>query len=331
MKVSFITTVLNEEKTISSLLNSLSRQTRKPDEIVIVDGGSDDGTVKEIETFKESHSTTMIYIIVVKGANRAKGRNEAIKQATGDIIAVSDAGCILDKKWLEEITKLFTAEFTAEPSRSPRRSHGFTSVQPATVRGGSVSVVAGYYQPEAKNIFQKCLACYTSVMPDKIDPNNFLPSSRSVAFKKSAWEKVGGYPENLDYCEDLVFCQKLKKAGLKFIFSPNALVYWPQKESLIQAFIQLFHYASGDVQARYWPHLRKIGLVFGRYILGAGIVWRVGVIWGIGAIGVYLLWAVGKNYRYVHKPSALFYLPVLQITSDLAVISGAILCLVPLF
>ena len=40
---------------------------------------------------------------------------------------------------------------------------------------------------------------------EEIDPARFLPSSRSVAFTRRAWEQVGGYPEWLDYCEDLVF------------------------------------------------------------------------------------------------------------------------------
>ena len=49
MKTSFITTVLNEEKTIEGLLESLNNQTLKPDEIVIVDGGSTDRTIAEIK------------------------------------------------------------------------------------------------------------------------------------------------------------------------------------------------------------------------------------------------------------------------------------------
>ena len=46
-----------------------------------------------------------------------------------------------------------------------------------------------------------------TVLPltDEIDPATFLPSSRSVAFPKAVWALAGGYPEWLDYCEDLLF------------------------------------------------------------------------------------------------------------------------------
>jgi len=39
----------------------------------------------------------------------------------------------------------------------------------------------------------------------------------------------------------------------------------------------------------------------------------------------YLLFAVVKNYRYVRDPRAMFWLPVLQITADLMVISGTVM------
>ena len=48
---------------------------------------------------------------------------------------------------------------------------------------------------------------------DEVDPATFLPSSRSVAFRKAAWAAVGGYPEWLDYCEDLVFDLSLRERG----------------------------------------------------------------------------------------------------------------------
>lgn len=264
-KISFVVTVKNDPKGLKSLLASLKKQTKQPDEIIVIDG-------KETRT------------------NRSQGRNLGIQKAKGEIIAISDAGCKLDKRWLENITKPF-----GDPM---------------------VDVVAGYYQPLAKTIFQKCLACYTC-------RDYSLPSSRSVAFRKSAWQKVGGYPEELDYCEDLVFAERLKKVGCKFKFAKKAIVFWPQRENIFQAFKQFFHYAFGDAQALYWPHLKKIFLVYLRYILGI-LLFYWSWLYGYMAIWLYGSWAIWKNYRYVRHPAAFFYLPLLQITADVAVILGAL-------
>ncbi len=254
----------NDQPGLKVLLASLRKQTRRPDEVIVIDGGQ-------------------------LGINRASGRNLAIKQAQAEIIAVSDAGCRLDQQWLEKISRPLANE--------------------------NADVVVGNFRPLVKNVFQKCLAVYSGRLAE-------LPSSRSIAFRKPAWQAIGGYPKELDYCEDLVFAQRLKKAGFKFSRAPQAVVYWPQRENLLQAAQQFFHYAVGDGQALFWPHLQKIGLVFLRYFLGFWLLFRV---WSdaLLVLGVYFLWAIAKNYHRVKDYRALIYLPVLQIIADLAVMAGA--------
>ncbi|MFH1833086.1 MAG: glycosyltransferase [Candidatus Levyibacteriota bacterium] len=299
MKVSFVATVLNEEKSIDYFLESLFKQSVEPDEIIIVDAESTDATASIIFNFKFSIFNEKVKIIIKKG-NRAVGRNEAIKNATGEIIACSDAGCVLDKDWLKNIIESF--------------------------QDPTIDVVCGFYKPITHNIFERCLATYTCVMPDRIDRENFLPSSRSVAFKKSAWEKVKGYPENLDTCEDLIFARNLKKAGLKFKFNRKAIVYWPQKKNLLEAFKQFFNYAKGDGQAR---HIRmQTPFLFIRYILGFillfySLIFKITLFYFlIFLLCLYFLWSINKSFKYIKNWKGLIILPVLQMTSDIAVISG---------
>ncbi len=295
MKAALITTVLNEEDSIGKFLDSIVSQTLIPSEIIIVDAGSKDNTISIIKKYSKK---LPLKLFIHKG-NRSTGRNFAIKKTTSEYIAVTDVGCTLDKFWFERIT---------------------------TPLANNCDVVAGFYKPITLNVFEKSLATYTCVPIDKVT-QDFLPSSRSVSFSKKAWTKVGGYPEHLDTCEDLVFASALKAAGLRFSVAKNALVYWQQRKNIIEASWQFYSYALGDGMAGYYRI--QTPFLFGRYILLAIIllafahVKDVMIFWIICLLAVgYLSWSIKKNYRYVRHPYAFVYLPILQVTSDIFVIAG---------
>ena len=311
MKITFIVTVFNEEDSIEKLLNSLSSQSTLPDEIIIVDGGSSDRTVAKI---KDQRSKIKRYvgnfIVLTKKGNRAVGRNEAVRNASGDIIVCSDAGCFLDKDWIRNITKPFI--------------------------NSKVDVVAGYYKGEYKNIFQKSLIPYVFVMPDKVDSDTFLPATRSMAFRKNIWKSIGGFAEQFSHNEDYVFANDLKKVHAKIVFEKTAIAYWIPRENLSQVFSMLFRFALGDMEAGIIRP--KVVLVLVRYWVGF-IALLTYLIFDLNFILyslcfillMYIIWAIVKNYKYIKDYRAFFILPVLQIVADVAVISGSIMGLLKLW
>ncbi|MFC1627312.1 glycosyltransferase [Patescibacteria group bacterium] len=283
MKTSFVTTVLNEEKSINDLLDSLFAQSKKPDEIIIVDAGSKDKTVDLIKKHQ-----LPVKLIQKPGLNRSQGRNLGIAKAQHTIIVISDAGCTLEKEWLQRIT-------------DPFKSH-------------NVDSVAGFYQPQTNSVLSKSMAPFIAVMPDKFDDQKYLPSSRSIAFKKSAWQAVGKYPENLNYCEDLIFAKDLKQKT-NMITRSDALVFWQTPDNLKDFFQSIKNYALGDIQAKYKPHTKKIATVFARYAIFSGFP-----IFFL----FYQLWPIFKFYHYINNPLAFIYLPFLQIIKDLAIMLGSL-------
>lgn len=304
MRVSVVVTVLNEAETIEKLLHSLAKQSKKPDEIIIVDGGSRDGTVPRIKDKELRIKNKGISLkTIIKKGNRAVGRNEAIKQAIGDIILSADAGCVLDRNWVRNIIVPF--------------------------KDSKIAVVAGFYQGMPKNIFEKCLIPYVLVMPDKVDPKTFLPASRSMAFRKSVWEKAGGFPESFSHNEDYVFAQKLKKMKTKIVFAKDAIVYWLPRKNLVQAYNMFYRFALGDMEAGIIRP--KVLLLFARYLFGMALLTAVFVtrsqfllITCFLLLIAYTVWAIGKNYRYVSDYRAILFLPLIQLTADFAVILGSL-------
>jgi glycosyltransferase involved in cell wall biosynthesis len=226
MPVSLIITTLNEADTILPLLSSIASQTQLPDEIIVTDAGSTDNTIQKIKHYSRNLHLT-IHIIKVKGANRSQGRNLAIKKAKHPIIAVTDAGCRLHPEWLSNITKPLHQKYKSPLSQR-------------------IAVVAGAYQPVTRTLWQKAAADSASVNFNSINPDTYLPSSRSLAFRKKAWQKVGGYPEHLNTAEDLIFAQRLQKANIKQTLSKSALVYWYPPTNTLKITKQFYNYALGD-------------------------------------------------------------------------------------
>lgn len=295
MKITFVATVLNEEKNINEFIKSILFQSKKVDEIIIVDGGSTDRTVEIIKKYN-----TKIKIIIKKG-DRSIGRNEAIRISKNEIILCSDSGCILDKDWVKNIAKPF--------------------------KDKKVDVVAGYYRGNAKSLFQKCLVPYALTMEDKIDPENFLPATRSMAFRKSIWNKAGGFPEEFSNNEDYVFAKRLREIESNIVFNRKAIVNWIPRKNLKEAFVMFFRFALGDAESGIIRP--KVFLIFLRYIIGfyllalflimKSFIPLYAVILGVST---YIVWSIFKNYKYVKNIKALFLLPILQLTSDIAVLLG---------
>ncbi len=103
MRISVIVTVKNEGESIHRLLDSLAAQTCTPGEVVVCDGGSTDGTLDILR----AENRLPLKIIVRPGANISQGRNAAIAEATGDVIACTDAGVALAPEWLQELVSPF--------------------------------------------------------------------------------------------------------------------------------------------------------------------------------------------------------------------------------
>jgi len=296
MKASLVITVYNEEKTIIPFLDSITSQSKKPYEVIIVDGGSKDKTVEIIKDYKK-----IKVVVFEKKGNRSVGRNEGISKASGDIIVISDSGCILDKNWISEITKPFTDKKT--------------------------EVVAGYYEGKANTLFQKCLVPYVLVMPDKLDNEYFLPASRSMALRKKVWKKLGGFPQEYSHNEDYVFAKTLEKHKIKISFAKGAIVYWIPRTTFWRTFVMFARFAFGDGEAGIFR--QNVFYIYYRY----SIVFYLSVLLFITkslslafflslSVCLYVVWSIWKNYKYVNKRGAFFYLPAFQVISDLAVILG---------
>jgi glycosyltransferase involved in cell wall biosynthesis len=221
MKISLIATVLNAEEHIGAFLASIAAQTRMPDEIVIVDGGSTDGTVAALR------AADGLTLLEEPGANISRGRNLAIAHAAHDVVAVADADCVYGPNWLAALV--------------------------APIEDGA-DVSMGWTEPIVDSVLAACVSSLgLPLSPDEVDPATFMPSARSVAFRRDALEAVGGYPEWLAIGEDMWVNHRWRERPFDLRFAPDAIAGWRPRASLGSIWTQYAKYARGDAQAGMYP------------------------------------------------------------------------------
>ena len=248
MGISLVIAVKNEEKSIQNLLDSISEQTRRPDELVITDGGSSDNTCRLIEEHK-IQEILPLKLIREKSATPGKGRNVAIHNSSSDLIAITDAGIVLHPNWLENLL----------------------NIQQKT----DADVVYGSCEPLSDTLFLRC-AVLTWV-PKKIDINGRKIRTHyivSCLLRKKVWKDVGGFPD-FRAAEDRIFMSKIKRNIYKIDYAPEATVFWEIPSNFRSTFKRFNAFSFHDIiagRAKDWhyPVFRMYGI--GLFLLLLGIL-----------------------------------------------------------
>jgi glycosyltransferase involved in cell wall biosynthesis len=295
VKVSLVGTVLNGAGHVEEFLASLAAQTVRPDEVVIVDGGSTDGTAERLR------AAGGITVIEEPGANIARGRNLAVAAAAHDVLAVTDVDCVLEPDWLEQL--LVPME-----------------------RGADVAM--GFYAPITDGLLQECLAAVNLPLDaSEVDARRFMPSARSIAFRRDALEAAGGYPEWLDIGEDMWVNHRWRELGLDLEFAPAALVHWRLRPTLGAVWLQYFRYARGDARGGMHPerHALRYGVYAGA-VLAARSRHRLPALAALAGAAAYARTPVRRAWRRIGDPggraAATVLVPALMGWIDTAKMAG---------
>jgi glycosyltransferase involved in cell wall biosynthesis len=239
MKITVAVPVRNEANSIEELLRRLLGQTRPPDEIVISDGGSNDGTPEIVAEFISNGAP--IKLIRAGEALPGRGRNLAAAQASNDWLAFIDGGIEPASDWLENLAA-------------------------RVERDTAVDVVYGAWEPVTDSFFEEC-AAITYVPPPALR-DGVIARPRFIAsslMKRSVWHSVGGFPEDLRSGEDLLFMDRIEAAGFNYTFEPAAVVRWHLRPSLSSTFRRFVIYARNNIRAGLWRQWQAA--IFTRYLI----------------------------------------------------------------
>jgi glycosyltransferase involved in cell wall biosynthesis len=198
MKISVIIPVFNEEKYIATCLNCLTKQTEKPDEIIIVDNNCTDQTINIVRKFNHQ---LPLKIIREKTRGTTFARNKGFEKASGDILVRTDADTKQPKNWLEIIKKNFLNSKDIDALTGP--------------------VV--FYDLPLKSTFYSKLLIYGF----KVLTGSYPVFGPGMALRKKAWIKVENKLclDDKQVHEDFDLAIHLHKNNLKIAYDKNFISY----------------------------------------------------------------------------------------------------------
>src|SRR5437667_6702648 len=304
IEVSLVIPVRDEAATINNLLASIATQTLEPDEVVIVDGGSKDGTLKILH--EASAHNPKIRVIEAWKASPGLGRNIGISNARYEWIALTDAGIRLDPRWLACLVEVALA-------------------QP------DLDLVCGTFEPEIDSFFKECASiAYVPIKTPMLGGSVRGPFIASSLVKREAWYSVGGFPD-LRASEDLIFFEEIKHQGHKMGWAPGAVVHWELRASLWRTIRRFVSFSSANVwagQERRWHYGMLRFYLFSLPFLALAAF--VSAWWLLVPMALQLA-RVGKSscdHRegrglfWVLNPLRLAYVLLITIAIDLATFAG---------
>lgn len=204
--VSVVVPVLNAARTLPACLDALARLDPAPGEIILVDNGSSDGSLSQLQEFARRHQIGVVRALQESRRGAAAARNTGIRTAGGELVAFTDADCSPEQDWLASLVAPF-----ADPV---------------------VGAVAGSVgSSPVASILETFSGLYTLRMPGEPSRHRRwtpwsggFPTANFMA-RRALLERLAGFDEALViYGEDYDLCARLYGLGVEIAYTPVARV-----------------------------------------------------------------------------------------------------------
>lgn len=276
MFFSIIIPLYNRPQEIKELLESLTEQTYKQFEVLVIEDGSVNDAAEIVKTFADKLDVRYF----VK-ANEGQGftRNYGFERAKGDYFVIFDSDCLIPPDYLQ-IVNDYLATNWLDAYGGPDDAHpSFTAVQKAISYSMTSPFTTGGIRGNKKGIGQ------------------FHPRSFNMGVSRKVWETVGGFIITRS-AEDIEYSIRIHSSGFKIGLIPEAKVYHKRRTNFLQFYkqihffgrarINLYKFFPNELKAvHFFPAAFTLGLLF--TLIANLLGWRIAELCNFMLAGLILL------------------------------------------
>ncbi|MCQ2094287.1 MAG: glycosyltransferase [Bacteroidaceae bacterium] len=248
MKYSVIIPVFNRPDEVDELLESLTGQTEKDFDVVVVEDGSANPCEEVCRKYADRLS---IHYFAKDNSGPGPSRNYGVERAEGDYVLILDSDCVLPPGYMEAVSK----ELESDPCDAfggPDRAHeSFTQVQKAISYSMTSFFTTGGIRGGKKKM------------------DKFYPRSFNMGVKRSVYNALGGF-SRMRFGEDIDFSIRIFKGGYKCRLFPDAWVWHKRRTDMDKFFRQVFNsgIARINLMKRHPGSLKLVHLLPAAFTVG---------------------------------------------------------------
>lgn len=261
MKYSIIVPVYNRPDEVDELLGSLTEQTEKDFEVIIVEDGSSVTCEKVCNGYK---ATLDIHYFMKENSGPGQSRNYGVARAKGEYVIILDSDVVLPPGYIESVSDELE-KAPADAFGGPDKAHSsFTDIQKAISYSMTSFFTTGGIRGSKKKKLDK-----------------FYPRSFNMGVRRDVYNKLGGFSK-MRFGEDIDFSIRIFKAGCKSRLFPESWVWHKRRTDFRKFFRQVYN--SG---------IARINL-YKKYPESLKLVHLLPMVFTVGVLSLVVISAVGR-------------------------------------
>ena len=260
---SVIVPVYNRIDEVQDLLESLSRQTCKDFEVLIVEDGSTEPCKETVESFASKLDVKYFY---KSNEGRSIARNYGIERAQGEYFIFFDSDCVIPECYFTQLSAKLKEHYT-DCFGGPDAAHdSFTDVQKAINYSMTSFLTTG------------------GIRGGKVQMEKFVPRSFNMGYSRKVWETVGGFREM--FSEDIDMSTRIRQADFTIQLIRDAFVYHKRRTSLPKFCRQTYVFGMSRITLKllYPGSMKLVHCLPAAFVLGSVAMILLSIFWKWWAI-----------------------------------------------